>query len=231
MNKQEIIHLENIGHVYNYGKQKVLALQEISLTINKGEFIAVFGPSASGKSTLLHILGCLMRPTSGSYLLFDQETSLLNSQDLAKIRNSNFGFVFQNFNLLPRTSALRNVTLPLIYAGLNRRDRNQRAKELLRRVGLDNRIFHHPNEMSGGEQQRVAIARALANRPSILLADEPTGNLDSTTSKTIVELFEELVHENITVIFVSHDDNIVDRASRKIGLADSRLIANQNTMQ
>ena len=231
MNKQKIIHLENIGHVYNYGKQKVLALQEISLTINKGEFIAVIGPSGSGKSTLLHILGCLMRPTSGSYILFDQETSLLKSQNLAKIRNSNFGFVFQNFNLLPRASALHNVTLPLVYAGLKRRDRNQRAKELLNRVGLSNRIFHRPNEMSGGEQQRVAIARALANHPSILLADEPTGNLDSTTSKTIVGLFEELVHENITVIFVSHDDNIVGRASRKIGLADSRLIANQNNLQ
>ncbi len=230
MNKQEIIHLENIGHVYNYGKQKVLALQEISLTINKGEFIAVIGPSGSGKSTLLHILGCLMRPTNGSYLLFGQETSRMKSQDLAKIRNSNFGFVFQNFNLLPRTSALRNVTLPLVYAGLKRRDRNQRAEKLLHRVGLGNRLAHRPNEMSGGEQQRVAIARALANHPSILLADEPTGNLDSATSSTIVELFEELVYENITVIFVSHDDNIVARASRKIRLADSRLIVNHNTL-
>ncbi len=135
------------------------------------------------------------------------------------------------FNLLPRVSALHNVTLPLIYAGLKRRDRNQRAKELLNRVGLSNRIFHRPNEMSGGEQQRVAIARALANHPSILLADEPTGNLDSTTSKTIVELFEELVHENITVIFVSHDDNIVGRASRKIGLADSRLNTKQHNLR
>lgn len=216
--------MDKIWLAYGDGKQKVQALSDISLTITKGEFVAVTGPSGSGKSTLLHIMGCLMKPTSGSYLLLGEETSLLSKKTLAGIRSTTFGFVFQNFNLLPRASALQNVILPLIYAGFRRRERIARAQGLLRRVGLGDRMSHHPNELSGGEQQRVAIARALVNRPSILLADEPTGNIDSTTSNTIMNLLEELVEEHLTVVFVSHDRDIVKRASRKITLVDSCLV-------
>jgi putative ABC transport system ATP-binding protein len=216
--------MDKIWLAYGDGKQKVQALSDISLTITKGEFVAVTGPSGSGKSTLLHIMGCLMKATSGSYLLLGEETSLLSKKTLAGIRSTTFGFVFQNFNLLPRASALQNVILPLIYAGFRRRERIARAQGLLRRVGLGDRMSHHPNELSGGEQQRVAIARALVNRPSILLADEPTGNIDSTTSNTIMNLLEELVEEHLTVVFVSHDRDIVKRASRKITLVDSCLV-------
>ena len=216
--------MDKIWLAYGDGKQKVQALSDISLTITKGEFVAVTGPSGSGKTTLLHIMGCLMKPTSGSYLLLGEETSLLSKNTLAGIRSTTFGFVFQNFNLLPRASALQNVILPLIYAGFKRRERIARAQGLLRRVGLGDRMSHHPNELSGGEQQRVAIARALVNRPSILLADEPTGNIDSTTSNTIMNLLEELVEEHLTVVFVSHDRDIVKRASRKITLVDSCLV-------
>ena len=224
MSSRELIRMDKIWLAYGDGKQKVQALSDISLTITKGEFVAVTGPSGSGKSTLLHIMGCLMKPTSGSYLLLGEETSLLSKKTLAGIRSTTFGFVFQNFNLLPRASALQNVILPLIYAGFRRRERIARAQGLLRRVGLGDRMSHHPNELSGGEQQRVAIARALVNRPSILLADEPTGNIDSTTSNTIMNLLEELVEEHLTVVFVSHDRDIVKRASRKITLVDSCLV-------
>ena len=216
--------MDKIWHAYGDGKQKVQALSDISLTITEGEFVAITGPSGSGKSTLLHIMGCLMRPSSGSYLLLGEETSLLRKNTLAGIRNTTFGFVFQNFNLLPRASALQNVILPLIYAGFRRRERIVRAQELLCRVGLGDRMSHRPNELSGGEQQRVAIARAVANHPRILLGDEPTGNIDSTTSNAIMNLFEELVEEALTVVFVSHDRDIVKRASRKITLVDSCLV-------
>ena len=183
----------------------------------------MIGPSGSGKSTLMHIMGCLMQPTSGSYQLFGRETSRLSRNDLAGIRNTTFGFVFQNFNLLPRASAIQNVTLPLIYAGKRRRERVNRAWELLNSVGLGDRMSHRSNELSGGEQQRVAIARALANQPQIILADEPTGNLDIATGHKIVDVFEELVEEGLTVVIVSHDREIVNRASRQISLVDSRL--------
>lgn len=223
MNNEDIIRMDRIYHVYGNGKQKVQALTEISLTITPGEFVAMIGPSGSGKSTLMHIMGCLMQPTSGSYQLFGQETSRLSRNDLAGIRNTTFGFVFQNFNLLPRASAIQNVTLPLIYAGKRRRERVNRAWELLNSVGLGDRMSHRSNELSGGEQQRVAIARALANQPQIILADEPTGNLDIATGHKIVDVFEELVEEGLTVVIVSHDREIVKRASRQISLVDSRL--------
>lgn len=223
MNNEDIIRMDRIYHVYGNGKQKVQALTEISLTITPGEFVAMIGPSGSGKSTLMHIMGCLMQPTSGSYQLFGQETSRLSRNDLAGIRNTTFGFVFQNFNLLPRASAIQNVTLPLIYAGKRRRERVNRAWELLNSVGLGDRMSHRSNELSGGEQQRVAIARALANQPQIILADEPTGNLDIATGHKIVDVFEELVEKGLTVVIVSHDREIVKRASRQISLVDSRL--------
>ncbi|MEE8481360.1 MAG: ABC transporter ATP-binding protein [Desulfobacterales bacterium] len=225
MSNQEIIRLEKICHIYNNGKINIHALMEISLTINQGEFVSIAGPSGSGKSTMLHIIGCLMRPTSGSYQLFGKETSRLDKNALAKIRNKTFGFVFQNFNLLPRARAVQNVTLPLVYAGMRSRERISRAKELLHQVGLGNRLSHRPNELSGGEQQRVAIARALVNRPDIIIADEPTGNLDSTSGKSILSLFEKLVEENITVMLVSHDRDIVSQTSRQIMLRDNRLVS------
>jgi len=225
MSNQEIIRLEKICHIYHSGKVNIQALIEISLTINQGEFVSMTGPSGSGKSTLLHIIGCLMRPTSGSYQLFGKETSRLDKNRLAKIRNKTFGFVFQNFNLLPRAPAVQNVTLPLVYAGIRRRERISRAKELLHQVGLGNRLSHRPNELSGGEQQRVAIARALANRPDIIIADEPTGNLDSTSGKSILSLFEKLIEENITIILVSHNHDIVSQTSIQIMLRDSRLVS------
>ncbi len=215
--------MDGIYHVYGIGKQKVQALSEISLTITQGEFVAMIGPSGSGKSTLMHIMGCLMQPTSGSYQLFGRETSQLSRHALAGIRNTTFGFVFQNFNLLPRASAIQNVTLPLIYAGKKRRERVNRAWELLNSVGLGDRMSHRSNELSGGEQQRVAIARALANQPQIILADEPTGNLDIATGHKIVDVFEELVEKGLTVVIVSHDREIVKRASRQISLVESRL--------
>ncbi len=224
MNSQEIIRLEKVGYVYDTGKVKVRALADISLSINRGEFISITGLSGSGKSTLLHIIGCLMKPSSGSYRLFGDETSLLDKNRLAEIRNTTFGFVFQNFNLLPRATAVNNVALPLVYSGMARRKRRTRAKQLLDQVGLGNRLSHRPNELSGGEQQRVAIARALANHPDIIIADEPTGNLDSETGRSILRLFEKLIEENITVVFVSHDRDLFSQTTRHLRLHDSRLV-------
>ncbi len=223
MNSQEIIIMDKVCYTYADGKQKVRALKDISLTINKSEFVAITGPSGSGKTTLLQIMGCLLTPTSGSYYLLGKENSGLNRNEMAATRNSTFGFVFQNFNLLPRAVATQNVALPLIYSGITREKRTARAKEMLERVGLSSRISHRPNELSGGEQQRVAIARALATRPSILLADEPTGNLDRTTSISIMKLFKELVDEGVTVVFVSHDQEMVTWAFRLIDLVDGCL--------
>jgi putative ABC transport system ATP-binding protein len=223
MSSEELLQMHEICHVYGKAGQKVQALSGISLTISKGEFVAVRGPSGSGKSTLLHIIGCLLRPTSGSYKLIGRETSQLHRNELAGVRNTTFGFVFQNFNLLPRASALHNVTLPLVYAGWARQERIVRAEELLSRVGLGSRMSHRPNQLSGGEQQRVGIARALANRPRILLADEPTGNVDTATGYDIMNLFESLLEEDLTVVIVSHDRDVVSRASRIVSLVDSKL--------
>ncbi|MGB0598580.1 MAG: ABC transporter ATP-binding protein [Rubripirellula sp.] len=222
-----LIELDDVRRVYDLGEVQVHALRSVSLDIDLGEYVALVGPSGSGKSTLMNTLGCLDRPTHGSYLLDSQEIVTMNRDERARIRNKQLGFVFQNFNLLNRTSALENVELPLMYAsGISARERNERARELLERVGLYDRLDHHPAQLSGGQQQRVAIARALVNRPSILMGDEPTGNLDSKTSTEVIELFQKLNQdEKITVILVTHDQNVARNARRTIVLHDGEVAA------
>lgn len=202
------------------GNQTVNALQSISMEINKGEYVAFMGPSGSGKSTLMNIIGCLDTPTAGKYVLNNNDVSHLTENELAEIRNKEIGFVFQTFNLLPRATALENVALPLIYAGFGKSERNEKALETLDSVGLADRADHRPNELSGGQRQRVAIARALVNDPSIILADEPTGNLDSKTSYSIMELFHQLHDRGNTIIMVTHEDEIAHYAHRIIRLRD-----------
>lgn len=215
-----LIEVEHIAKVYRMGDVEVHALRDVSLTICEGESVAVMGPSGSGKSTLMNILGCLDRPTSGSYHLVGEEVSTLDRNALARLRNRTLGFVFQSFNLLARTSALENVELPLLYAGLSGRERHKRAREALERVGLGERIHHHPNQMSGGQQQRVAIARALVTKPRLMVADEPTGNLDSRTSVEIMALFQELGRGGITLLLVTHEPDIARYASRVVVMRD-----------
>jgi ABC-type lipoprotein export system ATPase subunit len=221
-----LIELRDIRKVYDLGEVKVEALRRICLTINDGESVALVGPSGSGKSTLMNMLGCLDRPTSGSYLLAGTEIVTLSGDERAKVRNQRIGFVFQNFNLLARTSALENVELPLLYArGLTARQRHERALELLHRVGLSDRLDHHPSQLSGGQQQRVAIARALINNPSILLCDEPTGNLDTRTSMEVIQLFRHLNEESgITVILVTHEHDVARSAKRIVVLRDGDVV-------
>lgn len=221
-----LIKLRNLSKTYDLGEVKVHALKEVSLDINEGEFVALIGPSGSGKSTLMNTLGCLDRPTTGSYCLADEEVADLNADKLAQVRNQRIGFVFQNFNLLARTTALENVEVPLLYnPTCPRRERKSRASELLQRVGLGERMDHKPNQLSGGQQQRVAIARALVNRPPILLCDEPTGNLDSRTSREIMELFGRLNGaEGLTVILVTHDLEVARRAKRALVLIDGEVV-------
>jgi putative ABC transport system ATP-binding protein len=221
-----LIQLTDIRKVYNLGEVQVEALKGVSLHIEQGELLALVGPSGSGKSTLMNTLGCLDRPTSGSYLLAGQEIAKMSSDERAQVRNQRIGFVFQNFNLLARTSALENVELPLLYAkAQSARQIYQRAAELLRRVGLADRMDHHPGQLSGGQQQRVAIARALINNPSILLCDEPTGNLDTRTSKEVIGMFRTLNEENnITVILVTHDPAVARIARRIIVLRDGKVV-------
>ncbi len=218
-----LIEVEQISKVYRMGDVEVHALREVSLTIREGESVAIMGPSGSGKSTLMNILGCLDRPSSGRYRLVGQEVSRLDRNALAKMRNRTLGFVFQSFNLLSRTSALENVELPLLYAGLSARERHTRARQALERVGLGQRLHHHPNQMSGGQQQRVAVARALVTRPSLIVADEPTGNLDSRTSVEIMALFQELGREGITFLLVTHEPDIASYASRVVVMRDGRV--------
>jgi putative ABC transport system ATP-binding protein len=218
-----LIEIEHITKVYQMGDVEVHALRDVTLAIHEGESVAVMGPSGSGKSTLMNILGCLDRPSSGAYRLLGEEVSRLDRNALAGFRNRTLGFVFQSFNLLSRTSALENVELPLLYAGLSGRERHKRAHEALERVGLGARVHHHPNQMSGGQQQRVAIARALVTRPRLIVADEPTGNLDSRTSVEIMALFQELGRSGITLLLVTHEPDIAGYASRVVVMRDGRV--------
>jgi putative ABC transport system ATP-binding protein len=221
----DMVVAEHLVKQYGVGSAALRALDDVSLNIERGEFVAVMGASGSGKSTLMNILGCLDRPTSGRYLLAGRDVSRLQRAQLAEVRNSLLGFVFQNFNLLARTSALENVELPLIYAGLNRRERAERAQHALERVGLSDRVQHRPAQLSGGQQQRVAIARAIVNHPSLLLADEPTGNLDSRTGVQVMALFQELWQSGLTIVYVTHDAEIARYASRVIVLRDGRILS------
>ena len=218
-----VISLDAVAKMYRMGDIEVHALREVSLTIARGEFVAIMGTSGSGKSTLMNIIGCLDRPSGGRYQLNGQDASQLSRNELAEVRNHQIGFVFQSFNLLRRTSALENVELPLLYAGTPGKERVRRAREALTRVGLGDRMDHHPNQMSGGQQQRVAVARAIVANPSVLVADEPTGNLDSRTSLEIMVLFQELGHSGITVLIVTHEPDIAAYAPRVITMKDGRV--------
>ncbi len=220
---EEIIHLENISRHYKLGTVIVKALRSISLSVKRNEYVTLMGPSGSGKSTLMNIIGCLDTPTSGRYFLNGTDVSKLNDNALAEIRNKEIGFVFQTFNLLPRSTALENVMLPQIYAGINKAKRIERAREVLGNVNLSERIDHKPNELSGGERQRIAIARALVNHPSLILADEPTGNLDSKTSIEIMGLLEEIHNAGNTILVVTHEESIARHAHRIIRLIDGMI--------
>lgn len=223
-----IIKLENVNKVYKNGSIAVEALKNVSMTINRGEFVAVMGPSGSGKSTLMNIIGCLDRATTGRYELEGTDISSLNDVELAKIRNLKVGFVFQSFNLLPRMTALQNVELPMVYAGVPKKDRKKRALEALERVELKDRMHHKPNELSGGQKQRVAIARALVNNPAIILADEPTGNLDSASGEGIMAIFQELNREGVTIMLVTHEADIARHTKRIINFRDGYLTRDMN---
>jgi len=223
----KLISISDLKKIYIVGTQEVRALNGVSLSISKNEYVAIMGPSGSGKSTLMNILGCLDTPTSGQYILNDTDVSRMNDDALAEVRNKEIGFVFQSFNLLPRYSALHNVGLPLIYAGLSKSQREQQSIAALRNVDLENRMDHKPNELSGGQRQRVAVARALVNNPSIILADEPTGNLDTKTSIDIMHLFEEIYNKGNTIIVVTHEEDIAQHARRIIRLRDGVIESDQ----
>ncbi|MGA8892139.1 MAG: ABC transporter ATP-binding protein [Anaeromyxobacteraceae bacterium] len=227
MSQAPLIGLENVAKVYRMGDVEVHALRGVSLAIRQGEFTAIMGASGSGKSTLMNIIGLLDRPSAGQYRLEGEEVSGLSTERLAEVRNRTIGFVFQSFNLLARTSALENVELPLLYGGVGSADRRRRAAASLDRVGLASRADHHPNQMSGGQQQRVAIARALVTEPRVILADEPTGNLDSRTSVEVMKLFQELGHGGITVVLVTHEPDISQYASRVIHMRDGRVLSDE----
>ncbi|HKA37678.1 MAG TPA: ABC transporter ATP-binding protein [Thermoanaerobaculia bacterium] len=218
-----LIDIRDITKVYVMGEEKVHALSGVTLGVERGEYAAIMGPSGSGKSTLMNLIGCLDTPTSGSYVLNGREVARMTDDELAAIRNQEIGFVFQTFNLLPRTTAVQQVELPLVYSGLPRRERRDRAVRALEAVGLADRMTHHPNEMSGGQRQRVAVARALVNNPSILLADEPTGNLDSATGAEIMALFDDLNSRGNTIVLVTHEEDIAAHARRIVRLLDGKI--------
>lgn len=223
-NKKAIMQMKDVCYFYGSSDKNIKALDDINLTIEAGEFIAVTGPSGSGKSTLIQIMGCMLMPSSGQYQLMNKDIITLSKDQLAAIRNQHIGFVFQSFNLMPRTTALYNVTLPLIFAGVSKKKREEIAFMALKKVGLEHRAKHHSNELSGGEQQRVAIARAIVTKPPILLADEPTGNLDQKTGYAIMEIFQEMAQENMTTIFVTHDKDLEKMASSSITLIDACIV-------
>jgi putative ABC transport system ATP-binding protein len=221
--EKPLIQIKDIGRKYVIGTEVIHALKSVTLNIEKGEFVALMGPSGSGKSTLMNILGCLDTPTKGTYILNGIDVSRMSDNDLAEVRNKEIGFVFQTFNLLPRSTSLDNVALPLIYAGVSKADRQKRAHEALENVGLGNRVTHKPNELSGGQRQRVAVARALINNPSIILADEPTGNLDTKTSIEIMGLLEEIHRKGNTIILVTHEEDIAQHAHRIVRMRDGLI--------
>lgn len=221
--EKPLITINDIGRKYVIGSEVIHALKSVSLTIQKGEFVALMGPSGSGKSTLMNILGCLDTPTKGEYILNGINVSQMTDNELAEVRNKEIGFVFQTFNLLPRSTSLDNVALPLIYAGANKKERDERARQALENVGLGNRTTHKPNELSGGQRQRVAVARALINNPSIILADEPTGNLDTKTSIEIMGLLEEIHSKGNTIILVTHEEDIAKHAHRIVRMRDGLI--------
>jgi putative ABC transport system ATP-binding protein len=220
---KHLIEMHALTRVYQLGPQEIYALRGVDLNIDYGEYVAIMGPSGSGKSTLMNIIGCLDSPTSGQYLLDGLPVESMDDDELAAVRNGKIGFVFQTFNLLPRTTALQNVELPLIYAKMPRSERRERAEESLIAVGLKDRMDHQPNELSGGQRQRVAIARALVNRPSLLLADEPTGNLDSQTGREILDLFRDLHQRGNSIIMVTHEDDVAREAKRVVHIRDGRI--------
>jgi putative ABC transport system ATP-binding protein len=229
--RDAIIVTRNLQREYVMGTERVRALQGVDMTIRRNEFVAIMGPSGSGKSTMMNMIGCLDTPSEGEYWLNGYRVSELDDDALARIRNKEIGFVFQTFNLLPRASALANVELPMVYAGASSKERRERAEAALRQVGLGDRMHHRPNELSGGQRQRVAIARALVNRPSIILADEPTGNLDSATSVEIMALFETLHQQGQTIILVTHEPDIAAHAKRQIVLRDGKVASDASTME
>lgn len=226
-----LIELKDIAKIYQMGSLEVKALQSITLDIDENEYVALMGPSGSGKSTLMNIIGCLDTPSRGEYILNNTDVSRLEDNQLAEIRNKEIGFVFQTFNLLARYSALENVALPLIYAGIGKEEREERAKEVLKQVGLEDRMNHKPNELSGGQRQRVAVARAMVNKPSIILADEPTGNLDSKTSVEIMELFSEIHRLGNTIILVTHEEDIAENAHRIVRLIDGLVGSDEKNVE
>jgi putative ABC transport system ATP-binding protein len=225
---KSVIEIQDMTKIYRMGDIEVRALRGVSFTVSEGEMIAIMGPSGSGKSTLMNIIGCLDQPTEGQFRLDGVEVGSLNDNELAVIRNQKIGFVFQSFNLLPRTSAVANVELPMIYNGISRRERKERAMAALEAVGLGDRLDHKPNELSGGQQQRVAIARSLVNRPAIILADEPTGNLDSKSGEEIMAIFQRLNNEDgITIILVTHEEDIAEHTRRTVRLADGKIVRDE----
>jgi len=223
-----LIELTDVDKLYDMGQEQVRALDRVSLTVERGDYIAVMGPSGSGKSTLMNIVGCLDSPSSGSYRLNGREIARMDDDDLAAIRNREIGFIFQTFNLLPRTDAVQNVELPLVYSGMSRKDRRRRAEEALAAVGLADRMHHRPNELSGGQRQRVAIARALVNHPSLVLADEPTGNLDSKTGSEIMGVLDRIHADGNTIVLVTHEEELAAHAARVVRVRDGRIVSDEH---